>query len=283
MGLPMASQSGATDVAGAPENLDGEPAVSLGGPEPPLIELRHLEVTFGQDATSLTAIRDFSLSIHRHEVVALLGPSGCGKTTVLRCIAGLAVPSAGSISVAGLLPDEYRRQRGLGCCFQHEVLLDWHSVMGNLLLPARIRRANLGKAEEHAQELLTLMGLGGFEAAYPRTLSGGMRQRLSLARALLLRPELVLLDESFSAVDSLTRETLWSDVHRLWQRYRPTICLVTHSVAEAVFLANRVALMSDRPGTVKQIIKVELPFQRDQRALTDRRFHDLCNLVREAL
>ena len=180
-----------------------------------LIDVVDLAVTFTGNSRPLKAIRDFNLQVRHGEIVALVGASGCGKTTVLRTLAGLVEPTEGSVSIGGLRPKKYRHKNGLGFCFQDEVMFEWRPVYQNLMLPAEISGVSMDNAHHHAKDLMQLMGLAGFEHVYPKELSGGMRQRLSLARSLLLKPELLLLDESFSAVDEITREGRWFEVRKL--------------------------------------------------------------------
>ena len=187
----------------------------------------------------------------------MLGPSGCGKSTLLRCIAGLEAWSGGQIAVNGSIingpPDN------MGIVFQRDVLLDWLTVLRNVLLPCRIRRLPADKYTPKARALLKLMGLGGFETRYPWELSGGMRQRVAICRALLLNPALLLMDEPFGALDAMTRDELNLELQRVWLADLKTVLFVTHSIVEAVFLSDRVVVMSRSPGRVVDIVTIELP------------------------
>jgi NitT/TauT family transport system ATP-binding protein len=224
--------------------------------------------------TRVQALAPTDLMVPNGEFVALLGPSGCGKSTILHLMAGLDEPSTGTVSVAGLPPAELQARHELGIAFQEPALLPWRSVESNLALPFQIA----GRKPDRARiaELIELVGLKGFEAARPAQLSGGMRQRVSIARALCLRPRLLLLDEPFGALDPVTRRAMNLELQRIWQEERLTTVLVTHTVEEAVFLADRILVMSGRPGRI--IRDVRVPFARP-RALDDMRLPEFHHLV----
>jgi len=205
----------------------------------------------------IVALKDVSLSVGTAEFVSLLGPSGCGKSTLLRCVAGLERPTAGTIVLHGTAvtaPPE-----DMGIVFQRDVLLDWLTVVRNILLPARIRRLPLREWRPKAEHLLETIGLEGFANRFPWELSGGMRQRVAICRALLLDPALLLMDEPFGALDAMTRDELNLELQRLWLADAKTVLFVTHSIAEAVFLSDRIVIMSRSPGRVVDTLTVDLP------------------------
>lgn len=207
------------------------------------------------------AIDDVSLTCDPGEFLAILGPSGCGKSTILLLVAGLVPLTGGTISIGGTVVS--KPYTNLGMVFQEAVLLDWRKVMSNVLLQVEMRGLDKKAFRPRAQQLIDLVGLTGFEDSYPFELSGGMRQRVSICRALLHDPPLLLMDEPFGALDALTRDKLNLDLQQIWLASRKTVLFVTHSIAEAVFLADRVVVMSPRPGTIEQILDIDLPRPRD--------------------
>jgi NitT/TauT family transport system ATP-binding protein len=219
------------------------------------IEVRGVRKHF-RDA-GVTALEALSLSVAPGEFVSVLGPSGCGKSTLLRCIAGLETPSAGSVTVNGKVvkdpPD------GLGMVFQRDALLDWRTVADNLMLPIDFRSGDRAAARTRAAALLAMTGLTGFEDRYPSQLSGGMRQRVSICRALVDDPVLLLMDEPFGALDALTRDQMNVELQRMWLTEHKTVLFVTHSITEAIFLGDRVVVMTPRPGRFADIIDIDLP------------------------
>ena len=208
-------------------------------------------------AAGVTALEEVSLTIAPGEFVSVLGPSGCGKSTLLRCIAGLEVPSAGSVSVNGTPVTE--PPEGLGMVFQRDALLEWRSVMDNLMLPIDFRHGDRAAAAGHAERLLALTGLTGFEKRYPAQLSGGMRQRVAICRALVDDPALLLMDEPFGALDALTRDQMNVELQKMWLAEKKTVVFVTHSITEAIYLGDRVVVFSPRPGRIADVIEVDLP------------------------
>ncbi len=231
------------------------------------IELKGVSKEYRLDRRRrVLALSAMDLAVQEGEFIALLGPSGCGKSTILHLVAGLDEPSTGSVLVDGLAPRELQARHELGIAFQEHALLPWRSVVGNLELPFQI--AGRTPDRERIAELIDLVGLKGFEAARPSQLSGGMRQRASIARALCLDPKLLLLDEPFGALDAVTRRAMNLEMQRIWQQNRITTILVTHTVEEAIFLADRVLVMSGRPGRV--IRDLQVPFARPRNAETTR-------------
>jgi NitT/TauT family transport system ATP-binding protein len=208
------------------------------------------------------ALHGVSFSVRPGEFVSLVGPSGCGKSTLLRLVSDVLTPTAGSIRVVGATPVAARKARAFGFVFQDPTLLAWRTSLQNALLPLEIS-GGLRDAQAQAERLLDLVGLKGFERSYPWQLSGGMRQRVSIARALITQPHILLMDEPFGALDEITRERLNAELLRIWQATGTTILFVTHSSPEAVFLSDRVVVLTARPGRVKLDLRVDLPRPRE--------------------
>jgi NitT/TauT family transport system ATP-binding protein len=224
---------------------------------PAAIIARGLAKSFQRRTVTTTALASIDLSVAQGEFVAIVGPSGCGKSTLLRLIAGLLRPSAGEVATNGHAVT--RPVTDIGIVFQNPVLLDWRTVLDNVLVQIELRGLRIADYREQAVALLRAVGLGDFLASLPRELSGGMRQRTSIVRALIHDPPLLIMDEPFGALDALTREQMRIDLEALWLRTRKTVLFVTHSIDEAVLLADRVVVMSPRPGRIEQIIDVGLP------------------------
>ncbi len=226
------------------------------------IELDGVSMHFAAPSGSIQALDNVSLSVQPREFVALLGPSGCGKSTLLRLVSDVLTPTAGSIRVANTTPEGARKSRAFGFVFQDPTLLAWRSAMANVLLPLEISGGSLDD-KARARGLLELVGLKDFEASYPWQLSGGMRQRVSIARALITEPQVLLMDEPFGALDEITRERMNAELLRIWQATRTTILFVTHSSPEAVFLSDRVVVLTARPGRIKLDLRIDLARPRD--------------------
>jgi NitT/TauT family transport system ATP-binding protein len=247
----------------------------------PLVTVRGVSKLF---ANGTLAVRDVNLDLPAGQFVSLLGPSGCGKSTLLRMIAGLSAPSAGAIDWpraehdAGGVP-----RRDLGFVFQDPTLMPWATTLANVTLPLTLRHVPRREAEARAAEMLALVGLSGFERAYPRELSGGMKMRVSIARALVTKPAILLMDEPFAALDEITRHKLNDDLLDLWQANRFTAVFVTHSVFESVYLSQRIVVMAARPGRVMADLAVDAPFPRDDLFRTSADYAHLCRVASETL
>jgi NitT/TauT family transport system ATP-binding protein len=236
----------------------------------PAIDVGGLCKTYRTASGVTEALRDVSLAVPRGSFVAAVGPSGCDKSTMLKIIAGIVPRSRGEIRIDGAAaagPSEK-----LGVVFQSPVLLPWRSVLENILLPVQVRGGSLRAARGRALDLIALVGLSGFENRYPGELSGGMQQRVAICRALISEPDILLMDEPFGALDALTRETMNAELQRIWMNQRKTILLITHSILEAVFLSDRVLVMSGRPGTMDAVVEIDLPRPRTLGMMTDPRF-----------
>ncbi len=226
----------------------------------------------------VTALSDINLDIRSGEFVSVVGPSGCGKSTLLKCVAGLETVSSGSMSVQGA-PIKGPPDR-LGVVFQRDVLLDWRTILDNVLLSAEFLGQKRSQVEARAIELLQRFGLGGFENRHPWELSGGMRQLASICRALLCEPELLLMDEPFGALDAMTRDDLNVELTRIWQDSRKTVLFITHSIVEAVYLSDRVVMMSRAPGRIVDVIDIDLPRPRPLSIRETPRFGELTAKIR---
>jgi NitT/TauT family transport system ATP-binding protein len=262
---------GQGSVATIPQGLDAA------------IILREVSKTFGDGNSVTEALSSINLSIMPGEFFSVVGPSGCGKTTMLRLVAGLVEPSVGEVLVRGRPAQTARLNREYGMVFQQPVLLDWRTAIGNVMLPLEIIGSRLSERRNQAFQALELVGLSGFEHRYPWQLSGGMQQRVAIARALVLRPSLLLMDEPFGALDALTREALQAELTNLWNDLDATVMFITHSIPEAVFLSDRVAVMSSRPGRIQDIIEIPLARPRTNETRTIYEFFDLVQKVRACL
>ncbi|MDC7789960.1 ABC transporter ATP-binding protein [Rhodoplanes sp. TEM] len=251
--------------------------------QPPVISFKRLGQVFETAAgRAVTALDGVSFDIGRHEFVAVLGPSGCGKSTLLRLIAGLIAPTRGSVEIWGMPVTEPRDE--IGIVFQRPTLLPWFDVLGNVTFPMRHKYGRVGEAERaRARELLALVDLADFADKRIDELSGGMQQRVAIARALLLDPDILLMDEPFSALDALTRDEMSFELLRIWSERPKTVLFITHSIPEAVLLADRIVVMTPRPGRVREILDVPLPRPRSLATLTDPTFHALADHIRGTL
>jgi NitT/TauT family transport system ATP-binding protein len=244
---------------------------------PAAIITRGLAKTFQRGAVTTIALEAIDLTVVRGEFVAIVGPSGCGKSTLLRLIAGLLRPSAGEVMTNGHAV--VRPVTDIGIVFQSPVLLEWRNVLDNVLIQVELRGLRASAYRDRAVALLNTVGLGDFLASRPRELSGGMRQRTSIVRALIHDPPLLMMDEPFGALDALTREQMRIDLEALWLRTGKTVVFVTHSIDEAVLLADRVVVMSPRPGRIEQVIDVDLPRPRGIEARRMAEFVELTQQV----
>ena len=241
----------------------------------PIVSLRGVGKVFG---TGLLALDELDLDVREGEFLSLLGPSGCGKSTALRIIAGLSEPSRGTVAWR----DGAEARRGIGFVFQEPTLMPWATVFANVFLPLKLAGGDKVAASPRIMETLARVGLADFAEAYPRELSGGMRMRVSIARALVTAPRVLLLDEPFAALDEITRFKLNDDLVALWRELRMTVVFVTHSVFESVFLSNRIVVMTGRPGRVSGELSIETPV-RDAQFRTSAEYAGFCRVTSEAL
>jgi NitT/TauT family transport system ATP-binding protein len=248
----------------------------------PIVRLAKVAKTY---ANGVVALRDVDLEVGAREFVTLLGPSGCGKSTVLRLIAGLGALNAGRIEWSGETVGVRGsdRRRNIGFVFQEPTLMPWATLFDNVRLPLRLNGEGTHAAEARVRDAIALVGLEGFEHAYPRELSGGMKMRVSIARALVTRPDILLMDEPFAALDEITRFKLNNDLLRLWADQKLTVVFVTHSVYESVYLSQRILVMSARPGRVTEEITVAAPYPRDDQFRTTPAYNAQCHATSEAL
>ncbi|MFC5470111.1 ABC transporter ATP-binding protein [Cohnella suwonensis] len=246
----------------------------------PEIELTDVSMRYATDSSEVVALRQVSLDIAKGEFVSLLGPSGCGKTTLLRLMADLLEPTGGSVKVAGKTAGEARLARKYGIVFQNPVLYDWRKVDDNIMLPLELSGVGRKERKRKAGELLELVGLKDFGDKYPWQLSGGMQQRVAIARALAMEPEILLMDEPFSALDEFTRERLNEELLSIWSKVGNTVVFVTHSISEAVFLSDRVFVLSPHPGRLSAVVDVPLPRPRTKELRGGETFFRLVSDIR---
>ncbi len=256
-------------------------AAAQSAPSRAVVSMRNISKVFSNGTLALS---DMSLDVMRGEFLSLLGPSGCGKSTALRIIAGLGGPSSGKID----WPSSKINSRGLpegdiGFVFQEPTLMPWQTVFGNVYLPLRLRGVSKSAARPQIMETLASVGLADFEKSYPRELSGGMKMRVSIARALVTRPKLLLMDEPFAALDEITRQKLNDDVLRLWRQSAITVIFVTHSVFESAFLSNRIVVMKARPGQVFSDMEISTSSERDENYRTSEEYRAVTDKVSRAL
>ena len=266
----------------------------MGGPEgersldgtghAPHISIRGLTHAYGKGDAGVTALRDIDLGIGEGEFVSIIGPSGCGKTTLLRIVGGLVTPTRGSVRIDGGSPDEARRRQAFGAVFQDAALLPWRTAAENVGLSVELRGVReMGAKNGEIDGLLETVGLDGFRDSYPYQLSGGMKQRVALARALAARPRILLMDEPFGSLDEMTRTDMGYELLRIWQERPTTVLFVTHSIAEAVMLSDRVVVLSARPGQVVDVVDVKLPRPRSDSLEESTEFAEQMGLVRRLL
>jgi NitT/TauT family transport system ATP-binding protein len=250
---------------------------------PLVVQAQNVSVVFDADGQRTVALHEVSLDIARGEFVSLIGPSGCGKTTLLRAIADLERVTSGTLVVNGTTPERARLDRAYGYVFQAPALYPWRSVERNVMLPLEIMDLPPAERRARAERYLDLVGLKDFRRRFPWQLSGGMQQRVSIARALSFQPQLLLMDEPFGALDEITRDGLNQHLHELWRSAGMTVIFVTHSIPEAVYLSTRIVVMSPRPGKVVEVIDVDLPGTRDLNIRETPAFLRVAQRVREAL
>ncbi len=249
----------------------------------PMIAVEHVSQRFGTGAVHTVALHDISLTISVGEFVSLIGPSGCGKSTLLRIMGDLIPPTEGEVHVNGKTPREARLARDYGIVFQSPVLYDWRTVRRNVELPLEVMGFPRHEWTARADRMLRLVGLEQFRAHYPWQLSGGMQQRVSIARALAFSPPILLMDEPFGALDELTRERMNQELLAIWAQTHNTVVFVTHSIPEAVFLSSRVVALTPRPGRIERIVEIDLPYPRSAVTRESPRFFALVTQVRSAL
>jgi NitT/TauT family transport system ATP-binding protein len=237
------------------------------------IEVENLTKIYSTRNNEVLALDRISFDVCNQEFFCIVGPSGCGKTTLLKILAGLLPRSSGRVLLRGQEVDG--PQHGIGMVFQSPFLLKWRTSLQNVLLPVEVQKLNLAEYTEKAFFLLDLIGLKGFEDKYPRELSGGMQQRVAIGRALIYNPALLLMDEPFGALDAITREEMSHELLHIWEKTRKTIIFITHNITEAVFLGDRVAVLTSRPGRIARIIPIDLPRPRTAEVKLTRRFSEL--------
>ena len=249
----------------------------------PVIEARSLNLTFATNDGPVHALSDVNLTINKGDFVSFIGPSGCGKTTFLRALAALEEPTSGTILVNGQTPDQARQKRAYGYVFQHAGLYPWRTIAGNIKLPLEIMGYSKSEQLRRTDEVLRLVELEDFSKKFPWQLSGGMQQRASIARALAFDAELLLMDEPFGALDEIVRDHLNEQLLELWKRTNKTICFVTHSIPEAVFLSTKIVVMSPRPGRITDVIESSLSVDRPLEIRDSTEFIEIAQRVREGL
>ena len=247
------------------------------------ISIKDLGMTFkdnsGNDVKALTGV---NLDIYKGEFISLLGPSGCGKTTLLRMVADLLEPTEGTVRISGMTPREIRLQRKFGFVFQSAVLFDWRTIEQNIELPLETMGFRKKERRARSKEMLEMVGLSAFAKHFPGQLSGGMQQRVNIARALSIEPEILLMDEPFSALDEFTKEKLHEDLLRIWRKTNKTVLFVTHNIQEAVFLSDRVCVLSPHPGRLSAVVDINLPRPRNLDMKESHEFNELVKKVRNS-
>ncbi len=247
----------------------------------PVVRIERVTKTFARG--NVTALENIELELHPGEFVSLIGPSGCGKSTLLRVVGDLTPPTSGAVTINGKPARQAREDGDYGIVFQDSVLFDWRTVAKNIALPLEMLGWDREKRKARIEEMLDLVELRNFADHHPWQLSGGMQQRVSIARALSFEPALLLMDEPFGALDEMTRERLNLELLSIWEKLGSTVVFVTHSISEAVFLSTRVVVMSPRPGRIAGMVPIDLPFPRTVETREDPRFFELVTQVRELL
>lgn len=249
----------------------------------PEIQIKNVSMVYtGKNGEDIVALNDVSLDIRQGEFISLLGPSGCGKTTLLRIIADLLQPTSGSVSIFGQSPRETRLQQKYGIVFQSPVLYDWRTVRRNICMPMEIMGIPKKERTARIDSMLELVGLQDFGYKYPFELSGGMQQRVGIARALALNPDLLLMDEPFSALDEFTREKLNEDLLNVWSKTNKTVIFVTHNIPESVFLSDKVVVLSPHPGRLSAIVDIKLPRPRESSIRETPEFFEYVSKIRKS-
>jgi NitT/TauT family transport system ATP-binding protein len=243
----------------------------------PVLTISNLSAVFQNENGGLHALENISFDVHPREFVCVLGPSGSGKTTLLRILAGLIPPTSGSFTFG------HGEQPSIGMVFQQANLMPWRTVAENIRLPLEVKYTDDATTSQKTREMIELVGLQGFEDSLPRDLSGGMAQRVAISRALIHDPDLLLLDEPFASLDAMTRERMWTELSRIWQARQKTVIMVTHSINESLFLADRVLVLTQRPGKIKMDVPVDLPRPRKDDIRYTPQFGKLARKLREAI
>jgi len=256
--------------------VSGQPGTSV-------VAISGVSKVFDTAGGRTTALEDINLSIAPGEFVSLIGPSGCGKSTLLRLIGDLTAPTSGTVTINGKPARRARLDRDYGIVFQAPVLFDWRTVQANVALPLEVKGMGAAERDARVRAMLELVELKDFARHHPYQLSGGMQQRVSIARALSIEPSILLMDEPFGALDEMTRERLNTEVQRIWQQTETTVVFVTHSIPEAVFLSSKVVVMSPRPGRIVRVIDIDLPRPRTDDTRESTRYFSLITEVRETL
>ena len=248
-----------------------------------MISVENVDLTFETNDGPVHALKEVSLEVKEGDFVSFIGPSGCGKTTLLRVIAALETPTKGNVSVNNMPPEDARKAREYGYVFQAAGLYPWRTVSGNIKLPLEIMGYSSKEKEERTKKVIELVELKGFEKKFPWQLSGGMQQRASIARALAFDANILLMDEPFGALDEIVRDRLNGELLKLWERTSKTICFVTHSIPEAVYLSTKIVVMSPRPGRITDVIQSPLPKERTLEIRDSKEFIQIAQRVREGL
>ena len=258
-------------------------SLSVKSAESSIIDINNLCLTFETQSEPVHALSGINMKVNSGDFVSLIGPSGCGKTTLLRVIADLEKPTSGTISVEGKSPNQARLDRSYGYVFQTPALLPWRNIESNIHLPLEMSGYSKSEQKKLSEKYLSLVSLTGFEKKYPWQLSGGMQQRVSIARALSFDPDMLLMDEPFGALDEITRDRLNEELLRLWEQTKKTVVFVTHSIPEAVFLSSKIVVMSARPGKIIDVIDTNFPKDRTFDIRETAEFLEVSQLVREGL